>query len=131
MREKELEFTPLETKVQFKNRRMFLTGFTLVEVIVALVIMLITATGVFSSFIVVKRYVVRATHRILALNFARQELEEFRPQASSLTPTTWTSYENLPGEFYSKFNAQRCYKVEIVTDRDYHKVTVKIRWDEP
>lgn len=120
-------------------------GFTLVEVIVALVIVLLTAAGIFASFITAKRYVLRSNHRIVALNFARQKTEDLRrllgqnrwnqDLPAGLNPADWSSYESLPGEFGARWLAKRRYKIEPVEDppgvpREYRRVTVEISWNE-
>ena len=53
-------------------------GFTLVEVIVALVILVSTSAGIFASFIAAQRYGASAKRRIVEVNFARQKLEELK-----------------------------------------------------
>ena len=111
----------------------------------ALIIILITATGIFASFLTAKRYVNRSTRRILALNFARQKLEELRTEVRQDTwdsgglkvtgSGVWTPAdgETLPGDFGSIWQGKRYYSVEAVTSpvgTKYRKVTVKITWSE-
>lgn len=115
------------------------TGFTLVEVIVSLIIILLTATGVFSSFISSQRYVIRTSHRVTAADFAREKLEELRmlnkAQINALTGLGWQpddTGETLPGDFGqpSKWNGRRLYQVNPVTTT-ITAITAKIVWDEP
>ena len=70
-------------------------GFTLVEVIVSLLILLTTAAGIFASFTAAQNYVLRSKRRIAAVNFARQKLEELRPYVRQDTWTNSTSGANF------------------------------------
>ena len=134
------------------------TGFTLVEVLVSLVIISITATGIFASFIAAQHYVQRSKRRIIAFNFARQQFERLKPSVRedtwantpqcdpdlngmALTSTlncpsyspaepVWTDWKNLPGDFGNSatWNGRRRYKVEASGSGDYRAVTAEIRW---
>ena len=108
-------------------------GFTLVEVIVALVILVSTAAGIFASFIAAQGYSANAKRRIVAVNFARQKLEELRPEVrqdtwntGGLKITAWTPYEPLPATLPGD---GRRYQVESVPGVNYRKVTVEIKYD--
>ena len=70
-------------------------GFTLVEAIVSLLILLTTAAGIFASFTAAQNYVLRSKRRIAAVNFARQKLEELRPYVRQDTWTNSTSGANF------------------------------------
>jgi len=70
-------------------------GFTLVEVIVSLLILLTTAAGIFASFVAAQNYMLRSKRRIAAVNFARQKLEELRPYVRQDTWTNSTSGANF------------------------------------
>ena len=115
-------------------------GFTLVEVIVALVILAATVAGIFASFIASQRYVATAKRRIVAVNFARQKLEELRPYVRQ---DTWTNSTNplyspdetsatpriLPGDFGTQWGGKRYYTVN--TSGTYRPVNVTVTWSEP
>ncbi len=127
-------FTPLQTLIAHSRTRRFVTGFTLVEVIVALMVILVAATGVLASFIAAKRYTVRANHRIIAMNLARQKLEILR---AHMRQDTWDS-GNLSVGSYSEslssesrlINGTRGYQVQAVSDKEYRRVIMNITWDE-
>ena len=70
-------------------------GFTLVEVIVSLLILLTTAAGIFASFTAAQNYVLRSKRRIAVVNFARQKFEELRPYVRQDTWTNSTSGANF------------------------------------
>lgn len=110
-------------------------GFTLVEIIVALMVILVAATGVLASFIAAKRYTVRANHRIIAMNLARQKLEMLRAQ---MRQDTWDSGNLSIGNYNESLssesrltNATRGYQVQAVSDKEYRRVIMNITWDEP
>lgn len=127
-------------------------GFTLVEVLVSLVIIAITATGIFASFIAAQYYVKRSKRRIIAFNFAREQLERLKlsvredrwantadcnPDLNGLALTStlncasyspsepvWTDWKNLPDDFGNPatWNGRRRYKVEAGGSGDYYRV---------
>lgn len=66
-------------------------GFTLVEVIVSMVIVAITAVGIFASFIATQNYVSRSRGRIMAINAERAELERLRAEVNQ---GTWDNTPN-------------------------------------
>lgn len=130
-------------------------GITLVEVTVALMIILTTATAIFASFIAANNYTGRAKRRIIAINFGRQKLEELKPFVRQDTwnnaatgdpltnglavtddgdiddePTDWTTYEPLPGTYNATWQMRRRYRVSSVGSQDYRKVTVGLDWSE-
>ena len=141
-----------------KRAKLSLAGFTLVEVLVSLVIISITATGIFASFIAAQYYVKRSKRRVIAFNFARQQFERLKPSVredtwanppqcdpdlngvaltsalncASYSPAepTWTNWKNLPGDFGNSatWNGRRRYKVEASGSGDYRVVTTEIRW---
>lgn len=123
------------------------SGVTLVEVTVALMIILTTATAIFASFIAANNYTGRAKRRIIAINFGRQKLEELKPYARqdtwdnaptgdpltnglALTGGSWTTYENLPGTYNATWQMRRRYKVSPVGSQDCRQVTVELEWIE-
>jgi len=55
-------------------RSKFLTGFTLMEVVVGLIIVSVAFGGLIATFVGVKRYVSRATIRVVSTNLDRQIL---------------------------------------------------------
>lgn len=145
-------FTPLE-KVH-PVRRVFtngirepnsLTGFTLVEVIVSLLILAIAVTGLFASFVAAQRYVSRSRHRLVAANAARMAIESLK---SSVDQRTWddpavnllacaaypcTKTYALPADYQgTPWNWSANYVVTPISvgGVDMRRVDVTVRWDE-
>lgn len=124
------------------------SGFGLVEVIIALVVISITAAGILASFIAAEHFVERSGRRITAFNFARQQLEQLKPAVRQDTfdsaalaitdldangcvdtnPLDWTSWQNLSGEFNSTWGGQSRNCISAATGSDYREATVQIKW---
>ena len=117
-------------------------GFTLVEVIVASLILVFTVAGVLLVFSSEKAALERAGRRIQAMDFARQTLEQLKNEVRA---DTWDTATNdlrihteapqaLPGKFGANFAAQRGYVVTAgpapIAD-SYRIVTVTVDWSEP
>lgn len=125
------------------KRNVFLTGFTLIEVLTALIILLIAASGIFASFIAAKKYTARTGRRIMALNFTRQKLEQLRQYVrkdtwgASLNNLLWdpdetsASPRTLSGAFGSTWVGRRYYTTAAVSGQNYRDVTVTVSWSEP
>ena len=121
-------------------------GFTLVEVIVALMIVLVAATGIIVSFSTSGGYITRAGRRGLALNAFRQQAEKL---LSAVNQTSWsnstagnplyapvginTTYAvNLTsGEFRDKWKGNLTYTVTNTNDTNYREVAMTVNWTEP
>ena len=116
-------------------------GFTLVEVIVSLLILLTTAAGIFAGFVAAQNYVLRSKRRIAAVNFVRQKFEELRPYVRQ---DTWTNSTNLlwanegatktyPPEniFLDTWPGQRNYTVTNTDNKALRSVSVTANWTEP
>ena len=122
-------------------------GFGLVEVMIALVIISITAAGILASFIAAEHFVERSGRRITAFNFARQQLEQLKPAVRQDTfdsaalaitdannndcaddPGDWTGWQNLSGEFNSAWGGQSRNCISAATGSDYREATVQIKW---
>lgn len=122
-------------------------GFTLVEVIIAMVILSMTVAGLLSVFLSAHRFVGRAKRRLFAVNYARSLAESLRNEVrqdkwdcniddagcGGLGLTT-----NLLGDWTTPINFNeggitysRRYKVESVGTSDYRKVSIKVTWQEP
>lgn len=121
-------------------------GFTLVEVIVASLILVFTVAGLLFVFSSERAALERAGRRIQAMDFARQTLEQLKNEVRAdtwLTGTLSAGTHNTEA-FLSlsdyklgyNFSGNRWYEV---TDRnpdadaeiDYKEVTVTVDWDEP
>lgn len=117
-------------------------GFTLVEVMVSLLILLMTATGIFASFIASQNYVMRSKRRIAAVNFVRQKFEELKPYVRQ---DTWAAGTNLlyapatsipqlyPGtfSFSAAWPGNLNYTVTNTDDTVYRAVNLTASWLEP
>jgi type II secretory pathway pseudopilin PulG len=68
-------FTPLQIKQNAKKRK-FVTGFTLVEIIVAGLIITLTTGGTFASYLYARQYSDKFRHRAMAQRGA-QEIAEY------------------------------------------------------
>ncbi|MEK6715761.1 MAG: type II secretion system protein [Candidatus Omnitrophota bacterium] len=102
------------------SKRKFLTGFTLIEIIVSAVIMATTIAGIFTVFTSGNKFVQRSNRRLIAINLAQEQLENrrvrvaanewgdavlFPPNAdpeqnglrlTATLPTGWTNWANIP-----------------------------------
>lgn len=137
---------PVKDKRRFYHTLFLLNGFSLVEVLVAALILSVAASGLFASFIAAQKYVIRSRHRLTAANAARMVLEDFKnhvdqntwddpvknPLACATYPCTKTYV--LPPEFIgTPFNWRASY---VITPIDVggitmRRVDVTIHWDEP
>ena len=115
-------------------------GFTLIEVIVASLILVFTVAGLLFVFSSEKAALERAGRRIQAMDFARQTLEQLKNEVRA---DRWDIGElrihteapqALPGKFGANFAAQRGYVVTAgpapIAD-SYRIVTVTVNWSEP
>lgn len=66
-------------------------GFTLVEVIVSVVIVALTAAGIFASFIAAQNYVSRSRGRVSTSNSVRQQIETLKVEVNQ---TSWGNSPN-------------------------------------
>ncbi len=117
-------------------------GFTLVEVVVAVIILLVTAVGVLSSFTASRRYVIRAKHRTASTGFVRQELEKlFRgvrrdtwenPTGNPLNPAG-VYLGMVSSDFAAVWGGSLKYTVVNINGAptSSRKVTATVEWDEP
>lgn len=121
------------------------SGLTLVEVIISALILALTVGSLLYVFATEKGIVARSGRGIQAMDFAIQTLEELKNEVRAdtweesnqpLTVTSaWGSWENLSGDFYTKFSGRRHYRVDSVDGIDpntgYRSVTVEVDWQEP
>jgi prepilin-type N-terminal cleavage/methylation domain-containing protein len=119
-------------------------GFSLIEIIVAAIIMAMTIGGIFSVFSGGNRFVLRASRRLAAVNVAQAEIENRRIEVrydtwntGGLAPTDWTAYSGpltLPPQAYR-------YKIDIdssglptaIPDSDARcrRMFMRVGWAEP
>ncbi|MFA5008449.1 MAG: prepilin-type N-terminal cleavage/methylation domain-containing protein [Candidatus Omnitrophota bacterium] len=134
-----LNKTPIEKK-------RFLSGFTLMEVVVSLIILAAVFGGLTATFVGVKRYVSRASRRLVAVNLGKQVLNSLYRHVradtwdtGALTLGTHTStaadtqvpdsitLENFTYGVAGGANSNN-YVVTAVAGRQYREVTVNIRY---
>lgn len=128
--------------------RKSLMGFTLVEIMVAMIILAIVVAGVMASFVSSQRFITRSTRRLQAANYAREVFELLRDGVNAeywsnlsvtdkLDTKDWTDCTadlgiNLTN--LAAFGGQCQYKVISPAGQPvegYRLVTVRIRWTEP
>ena len=114
-------------------------GFTLIEIIIAMLLLAFAATGIFAGFVSSKRYTKLAYHRLQALNLARQTLESLRMEVDA---RTWdTSANNLsegvyfPGNFTGSDNTEFNVSYNATNLTGFggdgpRQVTITVAWEE-
>ncbi len=123
-------------------------GFTLVEIMVAMIILATVVAGVMASFVASQRFITRSTRRLQAANYSREVFELLRDGVDGakwndfagtdrLDIKGWTDCTADLGVNLSSlaaFGGQCQYKVETPLGQlidGYRQVTVRIRWTEP
>lgn len=136
-------FTPLEKRHSAKGT-FSLTGFTLIEIIIAMLLLTFAATGIFAGFVSSKRYSNLAYHRLQSLNLARRTLESLRMDVDATTWGTPASDLNVGLHPLDDFlgpdgiTFERSYDVgfidlngnEVDDGNEPHNVTITISWHE-
>lgn len=108
-------------------------GFTLVEIIVATVILALLASGVFSVFVSARYLVARSKRRFAAVEIARKIIESNRYRVNATWDSgmingsgTWSAWDNVT---YAPYHFR--YRTEnATTPAGWRKFTVDVRWDE-
>jgi prepilin-type N-terminal cleavage/methylation domain-containing protein len=124
---------PFETIWKSVDGKGSLRGFTLVEVIASLMIILIAVTGIFASLIAAARYVRNSKDRITSVDFSRLRLEGLR---QSVRQDTWNSADlkvganNTTSYTIGNFTYNLTYDVNA-TSGDYRKVTIAANYTVP
>lgn len=112
-------------------------GFTLIEVVTSTLIIAAMAAGMFGAF-VGARYIFRySTHKMEAINFAREAQDKLRlhyayddPEMSLGSHLEAEIGTIIKGEVAGLPNVQLTYDVSLPEPDGYKKVTVRISWDE-
>ena len=126
-------FTLLEIPKKLSERTRFLTGFTLLEILVSLLILSIVITGIISVFISSKRYTVRSRHRLQATSLARQILADLYKEVRQDTWDTGRlrgNYSEQGTIYIDPITYTWNLTVSNVTGYDYRRVTVNVTWNE-
>jgi type II secretory pathway pseudopilin PulG len=114
-------------------------AFSLVEVFVCIVLILIISSSILAAIISGNRIINRVSYRVMAMNYGREAVEELINRGyDGLNSTTgYIAYEYaLPsGNFLDKLSGQRQYQVTLQTwgaeVTDYKEVTVRVTWTDP
>jgi len=125
--------------LNFKAMKNIKAGFSLIEAILAIILIVITAVGAFSYMVYCSRLTLQADTRIVAANFARETVEDLYKRNYSdprLNETTGDGLSDpLPsapvfgGAFRSRHpTATRKYTIDDMGD--YKLITVKVTWDQ-
>ncbi|MFQ5680660.1 MAG: prepilin-type N-terminal cleavage/methylation domain-containing protein [Candidatus Omnitrophota bacterium] len=122
-------------------------GFTLVEIIIASLIMAVTIGGLFSVFVAGGRFVQRAQRRLRAFNVAQAEIEKRRKfvridtwDTADLRATgNWGAWTN--GGVISLNKPIYHYRVQndpnsnvpstVSGNQRCRRMDIQVRWDEP
>ena len=113
-------------------------GFTLVEVMVAALILVIAVAGIFSVFTFTKRSVNLPGSQFQAMNLSRQEAEELRVavdyatyDTGNLAPGTYT--DTITSGSFSGTKTYVVTNVDLDNDgiNESRKVVITVNWDEP
>lgn len=106
-------------------------GFTLVEILVAMVILSLLASGFFSVMISGRQMVARSKKRLVATEIARREIENKRQNiradlwtCSTLWPIGSWTIPVASGDYSYR------YRIDNVPGADYRKITVEVRWND-
>lgn len=120
-------------------------GFTLVEILIAMIILATVVAGVMASFVASQRFITRSTRRLQAANYSREVFELLKEGVNAeywgnfsvtdkLDLKAWTDCTADLGVNLSSlaaFGGQCQYMVEAIPGQPSRKVTVRIRWTEP
>ena len=118
------------------------SGFTLIEVMVAAMIIVILAAGLFGAFMGAQHFLNRSRHRMQAYNFAVDALDKLRSNYQySSSPTMDIGNGHLDTEIdalgiikgdMAGLGGALTYDITEQPQADgYKQVTVKVHWDEP
>jgi prepilin-type N-terminal cleavage/methylation domain-containing protein len=105
-------------------------AFTLVEIIVAMLILGLIVGGMFAVFVGGKKIVIRAGHKTEAINLARQRMEELKSRAyASVDESPAPNPESI--SFSSGISAERRWTVDdTIFGGQAKQVTVTVTWTE-
>lgn len=111
-------------------------GFTMMEILVASIILSLLAAGIFSVAVSGRNLIRRSRMRFIGSEIARHRLEEMRAEvrgdtwntaANNLTVTGgWTGWTTAPEN--PLFETRR--SVSNIAGSDCRNVTIQVRWDE-
>lgn len=112
-------------------------GFTLIEVVIAALIITVMAAGMFGAFVGARYIFRRSRHKMQAFNFAREVQDKLRSNYiytdSQMSVKSHIEAELgsiIRGEMASLMDTQLTYDVSEPALDGYKKVTVRVNWDE-
>ena len=116
-------------------------GFTLIEVVVATLLLAILAAGVASAFWSAQHFLSRARHRVQAFNFAIGALDRLRSNYKYLDGEMSVGSGYLASGIGCSIAGEMAAMAPLPTDftynvtepqvNGYKQVTVKVDWNEP
>lgn len=124
----------------FLRSRRRCRGFTLVEIMVAMVVLSMLAAGLFSVMVSARHFIARSKRRLVAAELARGEMERLRDHidgetwslGTSVDPLNpnagWTSWTWLADRGGATFE----YRYRTTDDANFSRraVHLQVRWDE-
>ncbi len=119
-----------------KNKK----GFSILEVLVALIIMGLALLGMFSVFIAGRRYTERSRRKLTSINIGRKVLESLKDDVRQDTWDTGnlsagTGYtvdpSILPERFLTYWDGTVYYDVSQVGTSNIRQASITVRWNEP
>lgn len=115
-------------------------GFTITEVIISALIVVILSAGIFSAFWGTQYFLNRARHKVQAFNFAIESMDRLRSNYTySSSPAMYPGYNHsdteigggiIKGEL-ANLSGTLTYDVTEPQVNGYKQVTVKVHWNEP
>jgi len=122
---------------QYQNKK----GFTITEVIVSVLIIVILSTGLFSAFFGTQHFLNRARHRMQAYNFSAEALDRLKSNYQYSSNPSMNIGDNhdqseieasgiLKGDIVNLGGTLK-YDVTEPQVNGYKQVTIKVHWDEP
>lgn len=111
-------------------------AFTLVEIMVAMIILVTSVAGILTAFLSAKRHILHAKRRLQAVQLGSQKLEDLYQYVRN---DTWNNVTNklYPGSYPSESitldeinTYNRSYVVSNMAPNAYRKVTVTVQWNE-
>ena len=102
-------------------------GFTIIETIIALIIIVIIAVGAFEFLQYCQRFLIDSDLRLMAVNLARETMEE---QYWNLDLADITDSDPLPdGVLKDKHGGERNYSIADDPTGTYKTIKITIDWD--
>lgn len=125
----------------FLFHKKFVTGFTLVEIIIAILIIVTLSGGLFSAFWGAQRFLNRAKHRVQAYNFAIEVLDRLRSNYKYRDTEMDVANGYLASDIGCVIRGEMAPLMPLGADfiydviepqvNGYKEVTVKVHWKEP